>query len=144
MKNYTVFALAPIRREGSQEMAQKILVVDDSDLCRDLTKMMLEDFGYQVVTLESGLGLSRALGREKPDLVLLDVSMPALPGNHAVEVTRQHKLHRCPIVLFSDRPAGELSTLAERCGAAGFIAKTSNAHSLAQSVQRFLSPAGAT
>jgi CheY-like chemotaxis protein len=124
-------------------MAQKILVVDDSDLCRDLTKMMLEGFGYEVVTLESGLGLSRALGREKPDLVLLDVSMPAVSGNQIVEVTRQHKLHRCPIVLFSDRPTGELSALARDCGAAGFIPKTSNAHALAQSVGRFLMPGGA-
>jgi two-component system sensor histidine kinase ChiS len=125
-------------------MPHKILVVDDSDLCRDLTRMMLEDFGYEVVTLDSGLGLSRALGREKPDLVLLDVSMPAVSGHQIVAVAQQHKLHRCPIVLFSDRPAVELSTLARDCGAAGFIAKTSNAHSLAQSVQRFLSPAGAT
>jgi two-component system sensor histidine kinase ChiS len=124
-------------------MARKIMVVDDSDLCRDLTRMMLEDFGYQVVTLNSGLGLSRALGREKPDLVLLDVSMPALSGNQIVEVTRQHKLHRCPIVLFSDRSPSELSTLARDCGAAGFIAKTDNAHSLAQSVERFLAPGAA-
>jgi len=72
-------------------MAQKILFVDDSDLCRDLTKMMLEDYGYEVVTLASGLGLSRALGREKPDLVLLDVSMPAVAGNQIVEVARQNK-----------------------------------------------------
>jgi two-component system sensor histidine kinase ChiS len=124
-------------------MAQKILVVDDSDLCRDLTRMMLEGFGYEVVTLDSGLGLSRALGREKPDLVLLDVSMPAVSGNQIVEVAQQHKLHRCPIVLFSDRPAGELSVLARDCGAAGFIAKTSNAHALAQSVGRFLFTAAA-
>jgi two-component system sensor histidine kinase ChiS len=124
--------------EEKPSMPQKILVVDDSDLCRDLTRMMLEDHGYQVVTMESGLGLSRALGREKPDLVLLDVSMPALSGNQVVEVTRQHRLHRCPIVLFSDRPASELSILARDCGAAGFIAKTSNAAALAQLVGRFL------
>jgi len=119
-------------------MAQKILVVDDSDLCRDLTRMMLEGYGYHVITLESGLGLSRALGREKPDLVLLDVSMPALSGNQIVAVTRQHKLHRCPIVLFSDRPTGELSALAKTCGADGFIAKTADASELARSVGRFL------
>jgi CheY-like chemotaxis protein len=125
------------------QKSQKILVVDDSDLCRDLTRMMLEGFGYEVVTLESGLGLSRALGREKPDLVLLDVSMPALQGNQVADVARQHKLHRCPIVLFSDRPAQELSVLARDCGAAGFIPKTSNAEALAQSVGRFLGPGAA-
>src|SRR6478735_4749704 len=119
-------------------MPKKILVVDDSDLCRDLTRMMLEDRGYVVVTLDSGLGLSRALGREKPDLVLLDVTMPAVSGTQIVEVTRQHKLHRCPIVLFSDRPPNELSVLARNCGAAGFIPKTSDADSLAASVGRFL------
>jgi CheY-like chemotaxis protein len=124
-------------------MPRKIMVVDDSDLCRDLTRMMLEEFGYEVVTLESGLGLSRALGREKPDLVLLDVSMPALSGNHVVAVARQHKLHQCPIVLFSDRPPTELSALARDCGASGFIAKTSNAHALAQSVGRFLAAGAA-
>ena len=123
-------------------MPQKILVVDDSDLVRELTRMMLEEYGYEVATLESGLGLSRALGREKPDLVLVDVSMPALAGNLIVDVTRQHKLHRCPMVLFSDRPALELSELAKKCGAAGFIQKTSDARLLAQSVQRFLQAGG--
>jgi CheY-like chemotaxis protein len=124
-------------------MGQKILVVDDSDLCLDLTRMMLEEYGYEVVTLSSGLGLSRALGREKPDLVLLDVSMPAVSGDQIVEVARQNKLHRCPIVLFSDRPVGELSALARNCGAAGFIPKTSDARTLAQSVSRYLIPGGA-
>src|SRR3954447_7744819 len=119
-------------------MGHKIMVVDDSDLCRDLTRMMLEEFGYEVVTLDSGLGLSRALGTEKPDLVLVDVSMPALSGHQIVEVARNHKLHRCPMVLFSDRPPNELSELAKKCGAAGFIPKTSNAFTLAQSVGRFL------
>jgi two-component system chemotaxis response regulator CheY len=119
-------------------MGQKILVIDDSDLCRDLTKMMLEDSGYEVITLNSGFGLSRALGREKPDLVLVDVSMPALSGNALVEVARAHNLHRCPLVLFSDRPVDELSQLAKQCGAAGFIAKTSNASLLVESVRRFL------
>jgi CheY-like chemotaxis protein len=118
-------------------MAQKILVVDDSDLCRDLTRCMLEEFGYEVVTLDSGLALSLVLGRELPDLVLVDVSMPALSGNQIVEVARHHR-HRCPMVLFSDRPAGELSELAKRCGASGFIPKTGDARELAESIGRFL------
>jgi CheY-like chemotaxis protein len=119
-------------------MPQKILVVDDSELVRELTKTMLEEYGYEVITLESGFGLSRTLGSEKPDLVLLDVTMPALSGTAVVEVTRNYKLHRCPIVLFSDRPASELSMLAKKCGATGFIAKTADAKQLAQSVERFL------
>jgi DNA-binding NtrC family response regulator len=119
-------------------MSRKILVVDDSDLCRELTRMMLEEYGYEVITLDTGFGLSNALGREKPDLVLLDVSMPALSGTALVEVTKSHKLHRCPMVLFSDRPVAELSMLAQKCGAAGFITKTSSASALVQSVRRFL------
>ena len=123
-------------------MRQKILLVDDSDLVRDLTRDMLEEYGYEVVTLDSGLGLTRALAKEKPHLVLIDVSMPAVSGNQLVEVARQYKKHNCPLVLFSDRPAKELSQLAAQCGAAGFIAKTDNALALAQSVGRFLGIGG--
>lgn len=119
-------------------MSPKILVVDDSDLCRELTRMMLEEYGYEVVTLATGFGFSNTLGREKPDLVLLDVSMPALSGTSLVEVTKSQKAHRCPMVLFSDRPVAELSVLAQKCGAAGFIPKTSSASTLVESVRRFL------
>lgn len=48
---------------------------------------MLEEAGYVVITVESPFGLSSALTREQPDVVLVDVTMPGLSGDKLVEIT---------------------------------------------------------
>jgi DNA-binding response OmpR family regulator len=119
---------------------KKIIVVDDSEIVREMVQATLEDHGYDVITLDNQFSLSQVLGREKPDLVLVDVGMPALAGDVLVRITSGYKgLHKCPMVLFSDRSANELSILAKDCGAAGFIRKTSDANALALAIEKFLS-----
>jgi DNA-binding response OmpR family regulator len=100
--------------------------------------MALEARGYEVVTLESPLTLFRALQEHTPDLVLLDVSMPALDGDKAAQLVRRSGAARCPIVFLSDRPRAELAALSASSGAAGHIVKTNDLRSLADQVDAFL------
>jgi len=116
----------------------KVLIVDDSEICRDTVRFLLEQRGIAVVALDSPFELSAALNRERPDLVLCDVSMPALGGDKLVEITTRHRLHRCPIVLFSDRPEAELSRLVTSSGASGFLQKTFDADELERAIRGFL------
>jgi len=116
----------------------KILVVDDSEIIRELTRMVLEEEGYEVIGLDSPTGFSRTLVLEKPDLVLMDVSMPALTGDKLVEIAVRSGLHRCPIVLFSDRSDAELARLADECGAAGYVRKSLDLTLLGLKIRRFL------
>jgi DNA-binding response OmpR family regulator len=116
----------------------KVLVVDDSELSREITRDMLEEHGFSVIIMETSIGMSRTLAVEKPDLVLMDVDMPALEGDKAVAIARRHSLHVCPIVLYSARKPKELETLARSCGADGFVCKTSDADVLAQAVRQHL------
>ena len=58
----------------------KILLVDDSEFCRDMARLMLSPAGFTVLTIDSPLGFSKTLLQEKPDLALVDVTMPALNG----------------------------------------------------------------
>ncbi len=118
----------------------KILIVDDSALVRDAVAMMLEEGGYAVVAMDSVFSFAQTLNAEKPDLVLIDVNMPAMKGDKLVEIAQKHHTVKCPIVLFSDRPPRELDTLARACGAAGFIQKTGNAERLLHSVASYLAP----
>jgi CheY-like chemotaxis protein len=120
------------------ERRRKILIVDDSEIVREMVKMMLEDGGYDVVTVDSPFGFNSALRREQPDLVLVDVSMPALKGDKLVEIALRNELHHCPIVLFSDRPESDLQKLTRASGAAGYICKTDDAQLLLTSVAKFL------
>lgn len=117
---------------------KKILIVDDSPLIRGAVAEMLGEQGFDVVCVSSPFGFSHTLAEEKPDLVLMDVNMPALRGDKLVEVARRGALHKCPIVLFSDRPDAELAKLAKDCGASGYIRKTDDPVVLATGVKKHI------
>lgn len=70
-------------------MEQKtILIVEDYDDTRELIAHILRGKGFRVVEAADGLKAVNAAKREKPDLILMDLSLPALDG---FEATRQIK-----------------------------------------------------
>lgn len=120
----------------------KILILDDSELIRDLVKETLEERGYSVIAISSPIGFSNLLRKEKPDLALVDVMMPGLKGDKLAEIAIERGAP-CPIVLFSDRPAAELAKAAKASGVAGYICKTADMDALVRSVAQYLTkPAG--
>ena len=119
----------------------KVMVLDDSDICREMTQLTLEAAGYDTVALEGPAALQVALGRERPDLVLLDVTMPALDEAGLARLVRACAQERCPVMLFSDRADEDLRTLARTCGAAGFLRKTAEVTVLTTAVERLLGAA---
>jgi CheY-like chemotaxis protein len=114
----------------------KILVVDDSTIALELARIRLEEAGFDVETLDSPFGFSAALRSQKPDLVLLDVSMPALQGDRLLQIAHRNvnpsqrgataSQGSCPVVLYSDRPEQELAALAHACGADGYVRKVTS------------------
>jgi len=64
----------------------KIMIVDDSGYARRVHRGILESAGHQVVEASTGLGALETYSLERPDVVLLDLSMADLGG---VEVLRQ-------------------------------------------------------
>ncbi len=124
--------------ENARALRPKILIVDDSEIVCDSVSSMLEPRGYDVVSLTSLFAFTQTLAAERPDLVLVDVSMPALNGDKLIEISRKHHDNIYKMVLFSNRAETELSSLAARCGAAGYIQKTGDAERLAREVATFL------
>jgi DNA-binding response OmpR family regulator len=113
------------------------VIVDDSPDSRELVELCLGRRGWRVIGLESAFGLSAVMNAERPDIVLVDVTMPAVGGEKVVETLRrgnfQH-LHRCPLVLYSGIPENRLAVLAQMSGAAGWIRKDIAADELARRV----------
>jgi DNA-binding response OmpR family regulator len=66
----------------------RILVVDDDDACRYAKYRILRQAGYEVLEAATGNDALCLLGREEPDLVLLDVRLPDING---LEVCRRIK-----------------------------------------------------
>ncbi len=67
------------------KMAKSILVCDDAVFMRMIIKDILEKNGYNVVEAENGYRALEEYKRSKPDLVLMDITMPEMNGIEALE-----------------------------------------------------------
>jgi two-component system, cell cycle response regulator DivK len=78
---------------------QKILLVEDNEMNRDMLSRRLQRKGYSVVTAEDGeKGLELACS-EAPDLILMDISLPAMDGWEATRLLKANKLtQHIPII----------------------------------------------
>ena len=105
-------------------MGKKILVVDDDSEIRDLARLILSGAGYEVATASSGLGALELALAQAPDLILLDVNMPAMDGWQALRLLKaEETLKALPVVMFTVK--GEVcdKVHALQDGAYDYIAK---------------------
>jgi putative two-component system response regulator len=121
-------------------MAEKILVVDDDAVNRELLQEFLVAEGLEVVTAPDGRSSLDAFARLKPDLVLLDVNMPFLDG---FEVCRRLKhnpdTRLTPVVLVTGLSATEDRVRGIKAGADGFLSKPVDHSELLAHVRSLLS-----
>ena len=120
-----------------QAVSASILVVDDSEIVLDVVRGILEDAGYEVHTHNSPFQLLQTVRTLHPALILLDVNMPALSGNKALEILTKYKV-ATPVVFYSDRSELELLKLVETTGAAGYIKKTADPDKFLREVKRWV------
>lgn len=122
-----------------RKTAGKILVVDDSELALAFARDALEAAGFEVVIRNIALGTAAAILREKPDLVLLDMSMPSMDGDELVHFIRNRESVRdTTIVLYSTTHAARLQEIALACGADGYHPKVSEPKKLALLVSQWI------
>ena len=58
----------------------RVLVVDDDPVIRRVTQDVLTDEGFVVTTAENGVAALAAIELQSPDVILLDIGLPALSG----------------------------------------------------------------
>lgn len=117
----------------------RILVLDDSPLVLNATRAVLESAGHRVSTVADPPHFFALLDSERPDLALVDVSMPTLEGDAVVWIARAHQLQACLIVLYSAKSERELEGLVASSGADGYICKTDDNALLLRQIVGFLS-----
>lgn len=69
-------------------MVKKILIVDDEDDINASVKMLVDSMGYSSKVATNGADALKMLGKEKFDLVLLDIMMPQMSGREVLEKIR--------------------------------------------------------
>ncbi|KAA0697244.1 response regulator [Neorhizobium sp. P12A] len=68
----------------------KILLVEDNEMNRDMLSRRLEKRGYEVVSATDGLAGVEAAVTAKPDLVLMDMSLPVIDGWEATKRIKEN------------------------------------------------------
>lgn len=78
----------------------KIMIIDDEEHIRSLYALELEDDGYEVVTFESGIGITEKIAGNAPDLVILDIKMVDVSGLDLLQEIR-NSYYDLPVILCS-------------------------------------------
>ena len=82
--------------------APKILVADDDAVILDLLVRQLEGRGYRVIRAVSGAEVLDKVGKEKPDVVVLDLVLPEVGGTDVILKMKSRKeTMRIPIVVIT-------------------------------------------
>lgn len=77
----------------------RVLVVDDHEDTTESTAMLLELHGFSVLKAFSGAEALELVEREKPDVVLLDISMPSMTGYECARKIRELANDRSPTIV---------------------------------------------
>ncbi|MDP8253803.1 MAG: response regulator [Candidatus Kaelpia aquatica] len=81
---------------------KSILIVDDDIDLRTVVKMRLEIEGYNVNTASNGKECLGIVAERKPDLILLDMTMPVMDGYTALnKLKEQPESADIPVIIFS-------------------------------------------
>ncbi len=106
----------------------KVVVIDDDPTVLEVAQATLEQMGHETTTRSSALGASAWILAERPDVVLVDLGMPALPGDEWLRLVTREGLatadgYMPTFVVLSSRPEDELAQVVADTCAVGFIAK---------------------
>ena len=117
---------------------KKILVVEDVEFNRDLVVQLLED-DYQIITAADGAEGLRLAERDRPDLILMDLSLPVIDG---WEATRRIKangaLKHIPIIALSAHAMTGDEEKARQSGCDDYLSKPLDEDLLFAKLDKFL------
>lgn len=106
----------------AEDQRKSVLVVEDNILSRELSNALLKEAGYNVLMAKDGAEALMLIGREKIDLMLLDVDLPFIDGHSLLQAVRENGLE-IPAIFISGLPGEEVEIKAFQVGASDFIRK---------------------
>jgi two-component system phosphate regulon response regulator PhoB len=120
-------------------MPQTILVVDDERDIVELIRYNLAQAGYRVVTATDGQQALELARKDRPDLVVLDLMLPVMPGTEVARILKQEEKTRAvPIVMLTARGSEVDRIVGFELGADDYVVKPFSPRELVLRVQAIL------
>lgn len=116
-----------------------VLVVEDTPDTREMMKIMLELEGYRVLEAPNGAAAVEVAQRERPDAIIMDMSLPIMDGYEATKRIRQEPaLSNVPIIACTARNYWEWRSKALVAGCTDFLSKPLDSKRLLKILARYL------
>lgn len=130
--------IAPELNSETAASGKTIMVVDDSPTVRKLITGKLEKHGHTVVVAVDGMDALAKINEEKPDLILLDVTMPRLDGYQLCKLIRQNPATKqVPVVMISGKDGFFDKVRGRMAGSTAYITKPFGPETLLQTVENY-------
>jgi two-component system cell cycle response regulator DivK len=125
----------------SEVSRKTVLLVEDNEDNLVVYRTILEHVGYVVIEARDGEeGIARARA-ERPDIILMDISIPKLDGWEAtVRLKEDGDTAAIPIVALTAHALEEDRAKAMRAGCDGYLAKPVEPRRVVQEVEKFIGP----
>jgi DNA-binding response OmpR family regulator len=122
--------------------AAKILIVDDDPDLRQALRLRLRANHYETVNAGDGYSAIAQAYKERPDLIILDLGLPAGDGFVVLErLQKDDKLSNIPVIVLTARDPQSSERLALQSGAAAFFQKPADNSELLNVIRATLSQA---
>lgn len=119
--------------------ARTVLLVEDNEDNRIVYATMLEHFGFEVVEVETGEEALEKARNGRPDIILMDISIPGMDGWTATERLREDPDTReIPVIAVTAHALPEHRERAEALGCEGFLTKPCPPRRLLEEVRRII------
>ena len=120
-------------------LAKAVLVIDDSDIDRQVMLDLLTRAGYQVYDLPTAIGATRAAREVGACAVVIDQNLPALNGAKLAALFRSNPaLKDIRVILISSNDEATMATLTREARADAFVSKDRMHTDLVPTVRRLL------
>ena len=120
-------------------MNEKILIVEDNPVNLELVTDLLEAEGFSVYAACSAEEALRAARAIRPDLILMDLSLPGMDGLAATKTLQTDPAtSHCPVVALTAHAMKGDADLARRAGCKGYLTKPIDTRTFVASVRGYL------
>jgi DNA-binding SARP family transcriptional activator len=113
---------ASAQQSGAEDRRHTVLIVEDNVLNRELMTQVLKTAGYNIVVAKDGAEALMMIGKQRIDLLLLDVDLPYIDGHNLLAAVHDNGLE-IPAIFISGLPGEEVELKAFQVGATDFIRK---------------------
>ena len=122
-------------------MVKRILAVEDSPTVRQLIKMTLLDYDYDVADAKNGAEAMTKVEAADFDLVITDINMPVMGGMDFLRACRAHpRGGDVPVLVLTTEVSDSLKAEARAAGATGWLSKPFQQHQLVDAVRKVIGP----